>query len=243
VMVNDDGGSKAALDFRFSVNGATPVAFESDGSNVLSVPAGIYTVTEPAVIGYAASYSGCNAVVLTAGGSATCTITNNDEAAAPAPENLLVNGDYELNSVADGTRQLVSNLAGWSNKAGPIPVWRNGYSPGRNLSFIEIDGAAGTIKNRIYQNVTTVAGATYELSFLHSPRPGNPAASNRFDVYWNGTRIHRLEIDGTGLADTSWQRVTLTVTGTGADRVSFFENGTDTDDRGALIDDARLTRR
>ena len=73
------------------------------------------------------------------------------------------------------------------------------------------------------------------------PRPGNPAESNRFDVYWNGTRIYRIWIDGTGLTDTSWRRVTLVVTGTGgSDRVSFFENGTDTDDRGALIDDVQL---
>ena len=245
VVVNNDGGSKSAADFRFSVNGATPVAFESDGSNVLSVPAGTYTVTEPAVAGYAATYSGCNAIALTAGSSATCTITNNDEAAAPpGTGNLLANADFEINSVPDGTRALVSNLAGWSNKAGPIPVWRNGLTPGRNASFIEIEGASGTVNNRIYQNVTTTAGAIYELSFLHSPRPGNSATSNRVDIYWNGTRVLRLLAnEGGGLTDTNWQRASIVVTATGADRVSFFEAGTDTDDRGTLIDDVQLVPR
>lgn len=243
IVVNDDGGDKVASDFSFSVNGAAPVAFSSSGSNVLSVPAGTYTVTEPAVSGYAPSLSGCSGIVLAEGGSATCTITNNDDPPTAAIENLVVNGDFELNPVPSGTRQLLSNLAGWTNKAGPIPVWRNGHTPGRNESFIEIDGAAGTSNNRIYQIVSTVSGATYELSFLHSPRPGNSAASNRFDVYWNGTRIERIWIDGSGLSDTSWRRVTLVVTGTGSDRLSFFESDADTDDRGALIDDVQLTRR
>ena len=80
MVVNDDGGSKVASDFGFSVNGGTPVAFEPDGSNALSVPAGTYTVTEPAVAGYSATLSNCTNVVLAAGGSATCTITNNDTA-------------------------------------------------------------------------------------------------------------------------------------------------------------------
>lgn len=78
VVVNDDGGSKVASDFSFSVNGGTPIVFEADGSNVLSVPAGTYTVSEPATAGYNASLSNCSGIALTAGGSATCTITNDD---------------------------------------------------------------------------------------------------------------------------------------------------------------------
>jgi hypothetical protein len=81
IVVNDDGGSKVASDFSFSVNGGTPVAFEADGNNALSVPAGAYTITEPATAGYNASLSNCSGVVLAAGGSATCTITNNDSPA------------------------------------------------------------------------------------------------------------------------------------------------------------------
>ena len=102
-VVNDDGGSKLAADFSFSVNGAAAVAFEADGSNVLSVPAGTYTITEPAEAGYAASLSGCSGIVLAAGGSATCTITNNDQLSSSNPSNLIVNGDFEINSVPNGS--------------------------------------------------------------------------------------------------------------------------------------------
>jgi hypothetical protein len=80
VVVNDNGGSKVASDFSFSVNGAAAVPFESDGSNALSVPAGTYTVTEPASAGYSASLSNCSNIVLASGGSATCTVTNDDSA-------------------------------------------------------------------------------------------------------------------------------------------------------------------
>jgi uncharacterized protein YfaS (alpha-2-macroglobulin family) len=84
VVVNNDGGSKVASDFSFSVNGAPPVAFESDGSNALSVAAGTYTVTEPTAAGYSASLSNCTNVVLASGATATCTITNNDTAGLAA---------------------------------------------------------------------------------------------------------------------------------------------------------------
>jgi uncharacterized repeat protein (TIGR01451 family) len=78
VVVNDNGGTKQAQDFSFQVNGAAAQSFEADGQNDLIVAAGTYNVTEPAVAGYTTSYSNCSNLVIPNGGSATCTITNND---------------------------------------------------------------------------------------------------------------------------------------------------------------------
>jgi hypothetical protein len=78
LMVNENGGTAVASDFSFSVNGGTPIRFEADGSNVLTVAAGTYTVTEPPSPGYSASLVNCSNLVLAAGESATCTITNAD---------------------------------------------------------------------------------------------------------------------------------------------------------------------
>jgi hypothetical protein len=80
-LANDTGktGNKTADDFQFDVSGPTAssnVAFESDGSNALTVNAGSYTVTEDAENGYTPSYSNCTSVSVAAGGSATCAITN-----------------------------------------------------------------------------------------------------------------------------------------------------------------------
>jgi len=238
-VVNDNSGTLQAANFGFSVNGAAPVAFEGDGTNVLTVAPGTYTITEPATAGYTASLSGCSGIALAAGGSATCTITNDD--VAPPAVNLLVNGDFETNAVPNGSSQLVTGLAGWSNTAGAIEVWRNylGYTPGHGTSYIELD--AGATSNQVSQLVATVAGASYDLSFLQSPRPGNQSKSNRFDVYWNNTKIATVSRNGKGLSNTSWQLTRLTVTGTGSDRLGFRES--DADNSGALIDDVRLLRK
>ncbi|PIP17182.1 MAG: hypothetical protein COX44_01285, partial [Candidatus Portnoybacteria bacterium CG23_combo_of_CG06-09_8_20_14_all_37_13] len=80
VLVNDNGGTKNEVDFSFKVNGGADTVFEADGQNDLTVNAGTYSVTEPAVSGYSTSYDNCSGVVITNGGSATCIITNNDQA-------------------------------------------------------------------------------------------------------------------------------------------------------------------
>jgi uncharacterized repeat protein (TIGR01451 family) len=80
VVVNDNGGTKMASDFSFQVNGGAAQAFEADGQNDLTVPAGTYDVLEPAVSGYTTTYQGCSNIVLPLGGTATCTVTNDDRA-------------------------------------------------------------------------------------------------------------------------------------------------------------------
>ena len=115
LVVNDDGRSKLASDFSFSVNGAPPVAFEADGSNALSVPAGTYTVTEPAVPGYIANLANCSGIVLTAGGNATCTITNDDQ--APQSATLTVNKVMVNN---EGGSKLASDFSFSVNGAAPV---------------------------------------------------------------------------------------------------------------------------
>jgi uncharacterized repeat protein (TIGR01451 family) len=67
------------------VNGGSAMQFEADGQNDLTVPAGTYTVIEPPVAGYATSYEGCSDVEIPNGGTATCTITNDDVPPPPPP--------------------------------------------------------------------------------------------------------------------------------------------------------------
>ncbi|MCV0377594.1 hypothetical protein, partial [Microbacterium sp.] len=80
VVTNDNGGDASCDDFSYSVNGAAAVAFEGDCSNTFSVNAGTYSVTEPAVEGYSTSYNNCSNLMIGLGGSATCTIYNDDDA-------------------------------------------------------------------------------------------------------------------------------------------------------------------
>jgi hypothetical protein len=79
VVTNDNGGAAACGDFTFQVNGGSAVSFDADCQNEISVDSTVtYTVTEPAVASYATSYSNCSSIQVPAGGSATCTITNDD---------------------------------------------------------------------------------------------------------------------------------------------------------------------
>jgi hypothetical protein len=84
VVVNDNGGALAAEDFSFQVDGGTAIDFEADGQNNLTVDAGTYDVTEPAVEGYDTTYENCTDIVIALGGTATCTITNDDTKASPS---------------------------------------------------------------------------------------------------------------------------------------------------------------
>jgi hypothetical protein len=92
-LTNDSGGTLNEEDFSFSVNGGASTAFEADGTNVLTVAAGTYSVTETAVVGYATSYTTCTDLVIAGGGSLTCTITNNDIAPTLVVNKVIINDD------------------------------------------------------------------------------------------------------------------------------------------------------
>ena len=81
IVTNDNGGDATCDEFSFSVNGGANTAFEADCSNTFPVDAGTYTVTEtssrPATRRH---ISNCTDVVIALGGSATCEITNDDQA-------------------------------------------------------------------------------------------------------------------------------------------------------------------
>ena len=81
-VVNNSGGVAVPSDFSFQVSGSTTtqpiVQFNENGQNVLTFPAGTYSVYESAANGYTATYNGCSNIELLSGAQATCTITNDD---------------------------------------------------------------------------------------------------------------------------------------------------------------------
>ena len=168
--------------------------------------------------------------------------THDDDAAAPAaPTNLVINGGFENNPLATARRTRVG-LQGWTNTAGPIDVFRNvpGFTAAEGSSIIELDST--TAKDRIEQAVATTAGRSYRLSFQHSPRPGVSNPSNKFDVFWNNTKLVTVNRSGSGLSAPSWQTATFTVTGTGNDRISFRETTTTTSGRCSTTFDSSRTQ-
>src|SRR5437667_6170561 len=117
VVINDNGGTKKASDFSFSLDGnATSTVFALDGDNnhgknTLTKNAGTYTVTEPAAAGYTTTYDTCSNVVLTNGGTQTCTITNDDQTGTLIVRKVVINDNGGTKTASDFGLSLDGNAA------------------------------------------------------------------------------------------------------------------------------------
>jgi hypothetical protein len=171
VVVNDSGGTKTSSDFAFQVNGGSAVTFESDGSNTISVAPGTYTVTEPAVSGYTASYSNCTSITVPAGGSATCTITNNDQPATLNVQKVVVNssggnkgftdfsfsvnGGTAIPFEGDGTNTLTVNAGTYTITEPAVAGYTTGYNNCNNV-VIPNGGSASCVITNTDQAATLI---------------------------------------------------------------------------------------
>ncbi len=79
VLSTDDGSDATCDDFGFKVNNGSAIGFEADCSNSMTVNAGSYSVVETSAAGFVTSYQNCSGLSVPNGGSATCTITNDDQ--------------------------------------------------------------------------------------------------------------------------------------------------------------------
>jgi hypothetical protein len=124
-VVNNNGGTAVAGDFTMSVTGGSPspASFpgaESAGTEVTLTPNTAYSVTETGPGGYTESDAGaCLSLTgIPPGGTATCTITNDDQAATLIVIKHVINdnggsavaGDFTLDS--GGTNDSPDDFAG-----------------------------------------------------------------------------------------------------------------------------------
>src|SRR5262249_32079822 len=111
VVINNNGGSKKATDFSFQVGSGSATAFLKDtddlhGKNTLTLDAGTYTITEPAVTGYTTTYDNCTNVSLANGGTQTCTITNNDQQGTLIVKKVVINDNGLTKKATDFSFQV-----------------------------------------------------------------------------------------------------------------------------------------
>lgn len=92
-LSTDDGSDAACSDFSFRVNGGDPIPFEADCTNQMTVEPGSYTVVETDAEGFDTSYLNCTDLQVTGGGSATCTISNDDQPATLVVTKIIEGGD------------------------------------------------------------------------------------------------------------------------------------------------------
>ena len=154
--------------------------------------------------------------------------------------NLLVNGSFEANHIAAGSWAPTATLTGWTAASGNFETWNHltvsgqTYTASDGVQSIELDSGMGL--DRFYQDVQTVSGAQYTLSFDAAMRAGAPSSTGTIQVFWNGSLI-----DSFDPTSTSWATHSYTVTGDGgSDRLTFSEVAADNDSLGGLIDNVRL---
>ncbi len=124
VLDNTGGGTVVTTSFSFAVNGGSPVSFESDGQNQLTLTAGVYSVVETSTPHYSVGYSNCSGTIV-AGATTTCTITNTFFNNAPVVQNLsivtdedtasstiLVGSDIDLDSILYALLSYPNPLSG-----------------------------------------------------------------------------------------------------------------------------------
>jgi uncharacterized repeat protein (TIGR01451 family) len=214
IVVNDNGGSKSASDFSFQVNGGTAQSFEGDGQNDLSVAAGTYTVTEPAVAGYATSYDNCSNVVIPSGGTATCTITNNDQAATLIVKKVVVNDNggtkaasdfsFQVNGgsaqsfEADGQNELAVSAGTYSVTEPAVAGYATSYDNCSNVVVPNGGSATCTITN------DDQAGRLIVKKVVVND-DGGTATADDFSFAVNGGAAQAFEADGQNeLTVNSW---------------------------------------
>jgi len=186
--------------------------------------------------------------------------------ASGASANLVTNGDFETpvvthsanwdifpsgyaglgwtvewlpgaNEYGGDTRPTIANLELHRNVLGPANTGNqyteldsDWYGPNDNTS-----NEPASVK--IYQDITTIPGATYELSYAWRLRPN---VQSSMEVYWNGALINSYS--GTGGGSTVWNPVTpFEVTAdSSVTRLEFLENG-NSDSLGMFLDSVVLT--
>jgi uncharacterized protein (TIGR03437 family) len=112
--------------------------------------------------------------------------------------NLVVNGSFEDPAIADGALSVSDYPVGWSSDEG-FSIWRGhlGFMAHDGSQHIELDsGQFGT--TTIFQNLATVPGTTYRLSFAVANRPdldgGGPGSGlSRIEAYWNDKLVLTAE--------------------------------------------------
>lgn len=163
---------------------------------------------------------------------------------------LIVNGGFEDPAIS-GTWAIFDSIPGWQLASGPSIEVQNGvgnWSAFEGNQWIELDsdqngpgnghipGELGS--SAIYQDVETIIGQTYLLTFAFSARPG--VEDNRLLVQWGDEPIVEAFASGLGRTDTNWELFEITVKADAeVSRITFGDRSV-SDTLGTFIDGVSL---
>ena len=188
---------------------------------------------------------------------------------AAGPPNLVANGSFEtpvvihakLWNIFDSGTAGLGWTAEWydgstshSGQARPSTAYLElhrgvkGWLPYDGQQYAELDtdwdGPDGSLSGEpasvtIYQDLDTVPGGIYELSFVFSPRPDE--TDNQLEVKWDGAVVDTPSASGTGLSNTKWTAHSYPVTASTATTRLEFTDLSAPDALGTFLDAVSVT--
>lgn len=162
-----------------------------------------------------------------------------------AHANIVTNASFELPAIGNNTFLLLASIPGWSTTSGVIEIQSGPIGPaGAPLfgnQFVELD-STGVSSRDIFQDLATISGVTYDLSFFFSPRPGTGAGDNSIDVLAGGVSL--LTIPPTvGALATAWSAFGASfVASSNTTRLTFQDLGSG-NSLGSYIDNISVVAR
>lgn len=196
-LINDNGGTAVKSDFSFSVNQDTPVAFNENGQNDITVNAGDYSVTETATSTYTTTYSNdknknsdCSNIHIANGGSATCTITNTFH---PTPRDVTAPvstfDDSRVHQTIDTEIVQLSLVSQSTDNVGPAEDPKSGVASAKMELFKLADAA--TMDGEGFFTHPTEGLSPFESLSCSNPQPVpieivalNLTSAEPFSVSW-----------------------------------------------------------
>jgi choice-of-anchor C domain-containing protein len=126
------------------------------------------------------------------------------------PGNIVRNGSFETPAGADLSVYIAPNsFEGWVVSSGSIDIVR-AWQDADGEQSLDLAGYAPGV---IYQDLCTVPGASYQLSFAMAGNPYNEPSQKVMEVWWDDQLVDSPTFDITGHTETSmgWQHHTYTI--------------------------------
>ena len=152
---------------------------------------------------------------------------------------LIDNGSFE-NPVVSGWG-VYTTIPGWTTLSGPgIEIQHGVVTPaddGFQLVELDSDDGNGHGNSSMLQEIDTIIGKSYNLSFAYMDRPSTLAATNGIDVYWNNNLLTHIS----GGIYNAWTTLNYTLAGFGSNtRLVFLASG-NSDTFGGFLDHVSMT--
>jgi hypothetical protein len=170
-------------------------------------------------------------------GAATLALATS-AAFANAPANLVQNGGFEADPMANGAWAVLATPTGWTTTGGGLEIRDNiAGSAYEGVNYAELDGYSNM---SISQTLSTVAGQSYTFSFWYSDRNGTAASTNGVD--WSvGSLSGTVNGPQNNTGNNVWQAFSVSFVATGSQTVLSLGAAGTSDSYGSSVDGISVT--